>query len=69
MTPNQILNGFSETLMQDERILSSSEKELLVSLLQNAGTASGGNPEIQTVVTPLIRRRSAKPSRNVRSGC
>jgi Rps23 Pro-64 3,4-dihydroxylase Tpa1-like proline 4-hydroxylase len=54
MRANQILNGFSETLMQDERILSSSEKELLVSLLQNAGTAAGGNPEIQTAVTTAI---------------
>jgi len=56
MRANQILNGFSEALMQDERILSSSEKELLVSLLQNAGTASGGNPEIQTVVIAAVRR-------------
>jgi Rps23 Pro-64 3,4-dihydroxylase Tpa1-like proline 4-hydroxylase len=56
MKANQILNGFSEALMQDERILSVSEKELLVNLLQNAGSASAGNPEIQTAVMAAIHR-------------
>ncbi|MGA8762500.1 MAG: hypothetical protein WB562_06385, partial [Candidatus Sulfotelmatobacter sp.] len=56
MRANQILDGFSETLMQDERILSSSEKELLANLLQNTGSASGGNPEIQTLVITAIHR-------------
>ena len=36
MTAKQILDAFSETLMQDERILSPRERELLMSLLQNA---------------------------------
>jgi Rps23 Pro-64 3,4-dihydroxylase Tpa1-like proline 4-hydroxylase len=56
MRANQILDGFSETLMQDERILNSSEKELLVSLLQNAGSAAGGNPQIQSAVINAIHR-------------
>jgi len=56
MTGKQILNSFSETLMQDERILSSSEKELLTNLLQNAGSASSGNPEIQSAVIAAVHR-------------
>ncbi len=36
MTAKQILDAFSETLMQDERILSPRERELLMSLLQNS---------------------------------
>jgi Rps23 Pro-64 3,4-dihydroxylase Tpa1-like proline 4-hydroxylase len=56
MRANQILDGFSATLMQDERILSSSERELLASLLQNARAASGGKPEIQTAVITAIHR-------------
>ena len=36
MTAKQILDSFSETIIQDERILSPQERELLTSLLQNA---------------------------------
>ncbi len=36
MTAKQILDVFSETLMQDDRILSPRERELLMSLLQNS---------------------------------
>jgi Rps23 Pro-64 3,4-dihydroxylase Tpa1-like proline 4-hydroxylase len=56
MRANQILNGFSETLMQDERILSSGERELLTSILQNAGIASGGNPKIHNGVLAAMHR-------------
>src|SRR5271170_7710420 len=55
MTSTQILNAFSETLMQDERILSSRERELLMSLLRNAKEAAG-NPETHTAVTAAIAR-------------
>jgi len=54
MTPKQILNGFSETLMRDERILSPQERALLASLLQHAKTASPSDPEIQSAVKSVI---------------
>ena len=53
MTAKQILDAFSETLMQDERILSPRERELLTSLLQNSKTVSG-NREIQSAVASAI---------------
>jgi Rps23 Pro-64 3,4-dihydroxylase Tpa1-like proline 4-hydroxylase len=55
MKSKQVLDAFSETLMQDERILSSQERELLMSLLQNAKEASS-NPETQAAVTAAIAR-------------
>ncbi|MGA6980541.1 MAG: 2OG-Fe(II) oxygenase [Candidatus Sulfotelmatobacter sp.] len=55
MTSKQILDAFSETLMQDERILSPRERELLTSVLQNAQQASG-NPQTQSAVTSVIAR-------------
>jgi Rps23 Pro-64 3,4-dihydroxylase Tpa1-like proline 4-hydroxylase len=55
MTSKQILDAFSETLMQDERILSPRERELLSSLLHNAKEASG-NPQIQSAVNAAIAR-------------
>ena len=36
MTTKQILDAFSETLIQDERILTPRERELLMSILQNS---------------------------------
>lgn len=54
MTPKQILDGFSETLMRDERILSSQERAFLASLLQHAKTASPSDPEIQSAVSTVI---------------
>jgi Rps23 Pro-64 3,4-dihydroxylase Tpa1-like proline 4-hydroxylase len=54
MTPKQILDGFSETLMRDERILSPQERTLLASLLQHARTASSSDPEIQSAVSAVI---------------
>lgn len=54
MTPKQILDSFSETLMQDERILSSPERGLLSTLLQHARATSGENPETQERVRAVI---------------
>jgi len=56
MTAKQLLDGFSETLMQDDRILSPRERELLTSILQNSKTVSSGNPELQSAVTAAISR-------------
>ncbi|HTW57671.1 MAG TPA: 2OG-Fe(II) oxygenase [Terriglobales bacterium] len=47
MTPKQILDSFSETLMQDERILSAQEHALLSTLLQHARARANGNRETQ----------------------
>ena len=53
MTPKQILDSFSETLMRDERILSAQERTLVASLLQHA-KAAGGNPETHEAVKAVI---------------
>src|SRR5580658_2534741 len=55
MTSKQILDAFSETLMRDERILSPRERDLLMSLLQNAQQASS-DPQIQSAVSAAIAR-------------
>jgi Rps23 Pro-64 3,4-dihydroxylase Tpa1-like proline 4-hydroxylase len=54
MTPKQILDSFSETLMQDERILSSQERSLLVALLQHAKAAGNQTSEMQQAVRAVI---------------
>jgi Rps23 Pro-64 3,4-dihydroxylase Tpa1-like proline 4-hydroxylase len=54
MTPKQILDGFSETLLRDERILSPQERTLLATLLQHAKAASPSDPEIQSAVSAVI---------------
>ena len=54
MTPKQILDSFSSTLMQDERILSAQERALLASLLQHAKAATNENPETQEAVRTVI---------------
>jgi len=54
MTPKQILDSFSETLMRDERILSPQERALVATLLQHAKTASNQNPETQEAVRAVI---------------
>jgi Rps23 Pro-64 3,4-dihydroxylase Tpa1-like proline 4-hydroxylase len=54
MTGNKILDAFSETLMQDERILSDKERELLLSILQNSRAGSSNNPTIQSAVNNVI---------------
>jgi 2OG-Fe(II) oxygenase superfamily len=56
MTAKQVLDAFSGTLMQDERILSSRERELLKSLLQNSKAICSDNPEVQTAVNQAIAR-------------
>lgn len=53
MTAKQILDAFSESLMQDERILTPRERELLTSLLQNSKGISN-TPEIQSAVSAAI---------------
>ena len=55
MTAKQILDAFSETLMQDERILSPRERDLMMSILQNSKLASS-DPAIQSAVTAAITR-------------
>lgn len=54
MTPKQILDSFSETLMQDERILSARERELLTSLLQHARTTTSAGSETHAAVNAVI---------------
>ncbi len=54
MTPKQILDSFSETLMRDERILSAQERTFVATLLQHAKTAAGENPETQAAVRAVI---------------
>lgn len=54
MTPKQILDSFSETLLRDERILSAKERALLSALVQHAKTASAANTETQEAVRAVI---------------
>ncbi|HWO28603.1 MAG TPA: 2OG-Fe(II) oxygenase [Candidatus Acidoferrum sp.] len=54
MTAKQIFDAFSETLMQDERILSPQERELLSNILQTSRTVSSSNPETQSAVAAAI---------------
>jgi SM-20-related protein len=54
MTPKQILDSFSETLMQDERILSAQERGLLAALLQHTKSSTSENPETADAVRAVI---------------
>lgn len=54
MTPKQILDSFSETLIQDERILSAQERALVASLLQHAKTAASATPDTHEAVRAVI---------------
>ena len=54
MTPKQILDSFSETLMWDERILSAQERSLLATLLQHAKAATTENDETGEAVRSVI---------------
>jgi Rps23 Pro-64 3,4-dihydroxylase Tpa1-like proline 4-hydroxylase len=56
MTAKQILDAFSETLMQDERILSPRERELLSSILQNSRAVCGNDAQTQAAVNAAIAR-------------
>ncbi len=54
MTPKQILDSFSETLMRDERILSARERALLANLLQHAKSASEEDHPTHDAVRAVI---------------
>ena len=54
MTPKQVLDSFSETLMQDARILSAQEQVLLTTLLRQARNAAGTSVETQDAVRAVI---------------
>jgi Rps23 Pro-64 3,4-dihydroxylase Tpa1-like proline 4-hydroxylase len=54
MTPKQILDSFSETLIQDERILSAQERALVSTLLQHAKTATAANSQTEEAVRTVI---------------
>jgi Rps23 Pro-64 3,4-dihydroxylase Tpa1-like proline 4-hydroxylase len=54
MTPKEILDSFSATLMQDDRILSTQERALLTTLLQHARLTAGRNRETQEAVRAVI---------------
>ena len=54
MTPKQILDSFSETLMRDERILSAQERALVSTLLQHAKTATAANSQTEEAVRTVI---------------
>lgn len=54
MTSKQILDSFSETLMQDDRIFSAQERSLVVTLLQHARAANGANEETREAVRAVI---------------
>lgn len=54
MTPKQILDSFSETLMRDERILSAQERALVSTLLQHAKAATATNSQTEEAVRTVI---------------
>ena len=54
MTAKQILDSFSETLMQDERILSAQERVLVANLLQHARAAESASPNTHEAVRAVI---------------
>ncbi len=72
MTPKQILDSFSETLIQDERILSTQERVLVANLLQHAKTAALADPEtheaVRTVIAAAIGETVAQRAFSVLGG-
>jgi len=54
MTAKQILDSFSETLMEDERILTARERALLSSILRSVKATSNANPETHAAVNAVI---------------
>lgn len=54
MTPKQILDSFSETLIRDERILSTQERALVSTLLQHAKAATGTDAQTHEAVKAVI---------------
>jgi hypothetical protein len=56
MTTQEMFNHFSESLLQDERILSTRERELLVSVLQHARGDSNIDRQSQVAISDVINR-------------
>jgi SM-20-related protein len=54
MTPKQVLDSFSQTLLQDERILSPQERALLSAIVQHANAGSGANQSMRESVRAVI---------------
>ena len=54
MTPKQILDSFSQTLLQDERILSGQERAVVVAILHHANSAGNAKRETQEEVRTVI---------------
>ncbi|HZQ95531.1 MAG TPA: 2OG-Fe(II) oxygenase [Candidatus Sulfotelmatobacter sp.] len=54
MTPKQVLDSFSQTLLEDKRILSAQERALLAMIVHHANLASSGNPQTQEAVRAVI---------------
>ena len=54
MTPKQVLDSFSQTLLQDERILSPQERALLSAIVQHANAGSGANQHLREAVRGVI---------------
>jgi SM-20-related protein len=54
MTPKQILDSFSETLISDEQILSAQERALVTSLVQHAEKMTAANQSTQEAVRRVI---------------
>jgi len=55
MTAKEIFNSFSEILLQDERVLSMRERELLTNLLQRAREKSPASSDGYSAVSTAIR--------------
>jgi Rps23 Pro-64 3,4-dihydroxylase Tpa1-like proline 4-hydroxylase len=54
MTPKQILDSFSETLIRDDRILSAQERSLIATLLQHAKNPAVSTPEARDAAQRII---------------
>lgn len=54
MTPKQVLDSFSQSLLQDERILSPQERALLSAIVQHANAGSGANQHLREAVRGVI---------------
>ncbi len=54
MTPKQVLDSFSQTLLQDERILSPQERALLSAIVQHANAGGGANQNVREAVRAVI---------------
>jgi SM-20-related protein len=54
MTPKQLLDSFSQTLLQDERVLSTAEHALVTAIVHHANLACSGNQQTQEAVRAVI---------------